>query len=723
MNPIPPSLRSRRSVAEFLLPLCTALVGGLYYFRSVWATGFDRLIGDVGDGLLIAALTEHWHRVFLGLESWRDPNWFYPVTGTLGYSDAFFGYGVVHTAIRFLGLDPLSAMQVALILFYLAGFAGAYFLLRRFAGLPALWASLGALLYSSGHWLYLAGAHSHLQLLSAWFLPWMLILFERWRCSIQWHEPARWAWGPALVVAFGVLYYTAFYIAWFLTLFLAVACAFWIIRLTRSVKNPIAAGVQWVKRELPHLATLLAVAIVVLTPFIVTYLPALHESRGHPYSVTHGKLPQIRDFINVGPDNLVWGFLNRVVPFQRPEWYHELYYGYPLGLLILFLSGYAVSWVRRRDRSESGRPVHIAGLFEPQSVLWLGGSVLLCWLLMVKIFDFSLWRVIYELLPGGTAMRVVPRMQIILALPVIAVALHALRHALLSVSNRNRGLAQVLAIGAAGWLMVEQINGQENARIRVSEFNNLVRSVDSPPGDLDAFYVASEGMHNDSSWYVQVAAMHIAQHWDLKTLNGYSGLLPSGWNLFDIQDLAYPQHVQDWRRKHDLNAGIYALNLTDGTWHLAPSLDAKLPAFEVLARLTPADPPGAIEWIEGWSEPEGWGVWTDGDRASLQIDARHVPAGATMGELVAHAFTHEKHPRQSFHIYWNQRFVGRWIFNHGDGRKRFSFPLHDWSEEDCCSITIEIADPASPHDLDGTRDPRRLGLGLKEIRFYGPPVK
>ena len=80
---IPGIVRSDRPLALALLAAGFALV-----FRGWLSTGFDRVFGDDEDGYLALALIEHWRHVFSGAVPWTDPIIFYPVRGTLGYTDA-----------------------------------------------------------------------------------------------------------------------------------------------------------------------------------------------------------------------------------------------------------------------------------------------------------------------------------------------------------------------------------------------------------------------------------------------------------------------------------------------------------------------------------------------------------------------------------------------------------------------------------------------------------
>ena len=86
--------------------------GFAYLFRRWLFTGFDGVFGDGGDGEILLALVEHWHRVFAGLARIADPILFYPESGVLGFTDAYLLYGIVHAAGRATGAGrsrPLPA--------------------------------------------------------------------------------------------------------------------------------------------------------------------------------------------------------------------------------------------------------------------------------------------------------------------------------------------------------------------------------------------------------------------------------------------------------------------------------------------------------------------------------------------------------------------------------------------------------------------------------------
>src|SRR5690242_11418029 len=82
------------TLSSWFVPVLAWVMGAALFFRQQIASGFDLISGDIGDARLIVYLNEHWFRVFSGLADFRSPPQFYPLEGTLGYSDAFFLYQI-----------------------------------------------------------------------------------------------------------------------------------------------------------------------------------------------------------------------------------------------------------------------------------------------------------------------------------------------------------------------------------------------------------------------------------------------------------------------------------------------------------------------------------------------------------------------------------------------------------------------------------------------------
>src|SRR5262249_21342237 len=91
-------------------------------FRRWLFSGFDAAFGDDEDGYLALALIEHWRHVFSGAVHWTDPIFFFPHHGVLGYTDAFFLFGVAHALLRLAGVDPFTALMLVMAGIFALGF-------------------------------------------------------------------------------------------------------------------------------------------------------------------------------------------------------------------------------------------------------------------------------------------------------------------------------------------------------------------------------------------------------------------------------------------------------------------------------------------------------------------------------------------------------------------------------------------------------------------------
>jgi hypothetical protein len=117
-------------------------------FRGWLSTGFDRVFGDDEDGYLALALIEHWRHVFSGAVHWTDPIIFYPVRGTLGYTDAFFLFDAAQAPLRLIGADLFTATMIVMAGLAVLGFFGFRRLAMRHFGVPPAAAAVGAFLFA-----------------------------------------------------------------------------------------------------------------------------------------------------------------------------------------------------------------------------------------------------------------------------------------------------------------------------------------------------------------------------------------------------------------------------------------------------------------------------------------------------------------------------------------------------------------------------------------------
>ena len=129
--------------------------------------------------------------------------------------------------------------------------------------------------------------------------------------------------------------------------------------------------------------------------------------------------------------------------------------------------------------------------------------------------------------------------------------------------------------------------------------------------------------------------------------------------------------------------------------------------------------------MEGWSVPEPWGQWSDGDSASVLLNIATPPHGDLELLVNGHAFlVPEKHPEQHVDIFLNDRKIGQWDYAlPGDAEpsvKSVTIPRDSWIDsmekmKPWLLLTFRFKKPQSPADLGMSMDSRRISLGLTSL--------
>ncbi|GEM_PF-6286536 len=117
----------------------------------------------------------------------------------------------------------------------------------------------------------------------------------------------------------------------------------------------------------------------------------------------------------------------------------------------------------------------------------------------------------------------------------------------------------------------------------------------------------------------------------------------------------------------------------------------------------------------GFSEPEAWGRWTDGERAELAFkipeQCRNKNVSLSMDML---AFVHPNKPTCKIAIEVNQRTVLEQEITQFNSKVLLSLTAAETANE-WIDVGIKVYDPRSPKELGISEDTRRLGVGIQSI--------
>ena len=543
------------------------------FFRILPLTRFDAIPGDQGDVRLIIFTLEHWWNTYQGNASWQSPPFYYPTRGTLGYTDALFLPSLIYSAIRALGtyrfatFDIFVAFQGTLFVLVALGYVGCLFLLRGLLRLNPVVAAIGSAVYMFSNSQFLALNHPQL-LAGTAFLPYLALLALAYRRRLEDPPRRRHLLGGALCLLFGLVAFSSFYIAWYFAAFVLIAVTVTAaIALLSNGKAAARDAVTWIRINFVHLLLMANIAALALLPLLLTYVPIVKEFGGRPFAEVAEMLPAVVDYVNVSYHNVVWGrLLEQALPWldERPK-FTELRFAITPILSVTFLAAtvYATAQLMAQSADPDNRMSTPA-----RDQYWLaavlGISVLICFVLMVRIGNnWSGWWLVYELVPGASAIRSVYRFNVVLALPVVITV--SIFISQLVATGRSR-LVRIAGYAVLALLLVEQAN-MHTPNFSKREQRERLAQISSPPSACQSFYLLGDPKRPGDWIWQQMDAMLIGLYRGIPTMHGFSGWTPPGWDLRDPLAPHYSAAVANWVRRNKLSTdSVCGLLQTTGQW-------------------------------------------------------------------------------------------------------------------------------------------------------------
>ena len=709
------------------------------FFRDTIRSDWDILPGHRGDGRLNIVLMEHWYRVINGQEEWRSPNYFYPLKGAMGFSDALFLNALPYSFFRSIGIDSFLSSTFTLLIISAMGYLGMSLLLRLFFGAPHVVCITGSVIFIVINQAYISTGSSHPQLLTFWLLPLMCIPLFSYLKNPNRLKIKGWFTGMCFCVSLPLLCFSCFYMGWFSIFYGCVVGVLSCVVLFFDIGNRFSFyqyGITWhvkidgkklIERSknldsayYSQFAVFGLAGFIALLPFLYTYLPV--KGDGREFSEIIIMAPEVFDFVNVGYHNMLWGsILESILPNlnDRP-YFWELWFGFSPVLLATFTVTVILSFIENKRDRYSGNY-----LFEKdQMIMILGLGVLICWLFLLRKGPFSLWWLVYKIVPGGDVVRAVSRFNLFLAFPVIIVSMMgigAFWNKFRKISNpalRNISLS-VLAMLSL-FLCIEQLNHMPFGNLSRKKEISILNRFSKPPQGIKAFYFTEPVYESDSWEYQHVDAMMLAQKLDVPTVHGYSGKWPKTWRLNkNIADKEYPQAVHNWLLSNAVYEGVYRLSGKTGKWGKKIVSIQELAASYMLGHeIIFRNGGNASKYlIDGWSIPEDWGVWTDGPKSRMVMKLTELPEKDILLSAQVIPYINKKHPEQRVFIAVNGEPVGNWFFTleKPNPEPEMILPVSIVISRVPLTIVFELPDAQSPKRHSLSEDSRRLGLGFKSL--------
>ena len=534
--------------------LLVALVGGgaiFLAYRGVIFSDFATLPGDRYDMVIMSAILEHWRNFWMGESLWHDVGYFYPYQRTIAQTDGYFLIGVIFSSIRPFVDDIFMSVVVASAVLSGIGFVSSYLLTRKmlmFRFETSLLISSAFVLLNS-----IVSHHQRLQLMSVFLLPLLtsFLIFYLRAVSERNQKASTTLSGCLFGIFYGAMTITCFYVAWFYAFFLMVTFVFAFL-----LRKKIA--IEWVKSffSLKHSSFIVVLVFLFsLLPFVWAYYPKSLEVGVRKFSSVSGNLISPLELIQVGFDNYLYGgALKRVFQLIYPGYvpWGE-YYNVGFSPLIFGLFIAAIFYFRPKGSSR-----------ETDAFFLVGVSALFCCVLLFKVDGFSLWKFVYNYIPGAKALNVASVFLMVLALPVLVVV-----GKYIDSQNLHKSFFVVVA---ACIIFGELTTSYDNFDRKLE--NSRVANIPAPPAACRAFYVSGyDGQRNmpgfsewiHSMYAHNVTAILVSQSIKLPTINGVASFNPPDWNFAAPWADDYDQRVLTYAEKHKVN-GLCKLDLNKKAW-------------------------------------------------------------------------------------------------------------------------------------------------------------
>lgn len=540
---------------EFILVFLFLCCCEMFFLRNVLGARNTLLFSERSDGRLTNLLTEHWWNFFRGKEAFAELAMFYPAERVLGYTDLFFGYGLLYSLLRLLGLNMFLAYKWTIISVHCLGTVSMYYLLKKKLNIHLAWALFGTIAFSFSDTYARQLIHTQLGALSA--LPLLLIFFIGFIENFE-NRRRRNLYAYAFLSWFILLTYNSWYIAYFTGMFsLIFLLVYFVILKTHKI---VVLSILWTKIKYAgrDIIGYLLFMIFLFLPFIWIYLPVLKESSGYSYTACSAFLPEFIDLINVTESNWMLGSFIKTLKLTSRGYNGEEAQGFSVVLLILFLALVILHFKKHKGESEKTfRCLLVNAIFI---------SILVCLLLVIRLSSngVSLWFIAYKLIPMSKSIRAVARFVLWLSFPMaIITALTADRY----IVFKNKALQTTFSVLAITLLFISNINkiGVSTGWNAQDELN-YITNVTAPPEDAKVFYLIDSSQNGGRTDYYHMDAFEIATWHSLKTINGYSGQQPDGWEgINDIYSENYEKNIFFWIAEHDLS-NVYAYDWATNTW-------------------------------------------------------------------------------------------------------------------------------------------------------------
>lgn len=669
--------------SEALLYPLFLLLGLLAAFHPTVLSGLSLMQTDPGDTRVFNYILEHSFQWLQGnplYSSFWSPPIFYPAVNTAAYQDILLGSAPLYWLFRLSGFLPDTSLQLWMMGVLTLDYLAALWLLRIVMRLSVSASIAGSYLFAfAGIRISQCG---HQQLFPQFFSVVAIIslfkIFAGTTTGTKSAEDGNGFWVVLFAGSIVLQLYAGIYLGWFFCLGLLVCFM-------------VAVVYGKTRGEIVHVARTHA-GTIVLAVFLSAaalswmgyhYYEGFSQVGGRTWEETATMIPRLKSWLNMSPDNWVYGWTRHFIDFSVTNMEHE----HRIGLGIVTL-GMCLAGLVRMAKETWGKVMVIS-------------TIIIVLVALMYPYDWSPWKLVWKSVPAAGAIRAVTRIALLLLIPLsIAVALYV--HHLKS---------RVLTVAALLILCLEQ--GQTTLAFEKNVIRRRVASIASMiPQGSQAFYYAPQVtsfVKPRPLWENQLDTMWAQMIAGVPTINGYSANLPAGWA--PLNDLVQRSQWDAARIREAVDRWIKQNNVPLEGISVVGNSDS-LPYF-----FLDFGTPEARRFLgEGWSGDEANNefsfVWATGQQASITVPLK--AATTYLMKLMAQPFEPPGYT-QKVSVTLNGRTIAQ--FRMTAGMKTYQVRIPAKFVQSRNEIRFLFAYAVSPASVGRSSDSRDLSVAFSGIRF------
>ena len=487
---------------------------GLFCYLMPAVGWFQKMPGDLVDARFNSIVLEHLYQWVTGqVASLWSPQYFFPFKGVLAFSDNHFGSAFSYILARLVGFTREDAFLLWFITGNLLNFLVCWWVLRSL-GFSLLAAAVGAFVFAFA--LPVFHKENHAQLVYRFATPLAFGAWYRAMSSFRLIDLAK----TALWCSIQTL--CSIYLGLFLAGLLAAMFVSYVLCRVLSARPDSMGNTsqRWVSVALWFLLATLAVsaAVLVLREYQKIAL-VYHFSR--TLEDIKPMLPRPASYLASDGSQLT-GWIGKHfndVPVRHEQ---QLFLG--LGPLILGLVGLVYCWQKKINRESVGVILLLAR----------ASSISLCALFFITLFvdGHSLYLIVIEQVPSLKSVRAISRVVLVMMMPVVVLV--ALPMEILLQSKWSRLVKTILAtlMCLAATCEASNYNFLQVAKQDwLDRSRSLSQLITQPIAQKDILFVTAD---SDQTYFLtEIDAVIYAQDHHLRTINGYSGNIPPGYQYPD----------------------------------------------------------------------------------------------------------------------------------------------------------------------------------------------